>query len=795
MTKISDLSMRRRKKLGPLEKQLIATSIFLGLLFVTFCILFFTTHYYYNGLLRKNRVCHTSECIESAMTLLQTVDFKQDPCVDFYKYACGNFGTHHPLKENDLYNSWFSEKNTQLNRIILDILKKPVTSYDLKSVKDTKNFYMSCTNKSELNDMGLEPLYEILELLQLSKFVPNNETAENFNLGRTLALAQKYLSQDIFVTLSPGVSNFGFNDLWKRRRRGNVAALENLKKEGKSPNSQTIDIFTKQTKKARIKFMTDIFKKINEDLTNDLESESKNKNVTNFFFNKAVKIMDLASNLHKAVGTTYIYFNKRTDEEEEEEEDEDVDDDDDDDYNVQKNKTERISFAELDVVMRGKNDNVSLSNKIDWEEFLTVLLEKSNKTYDLYDDPLIVENLNYFKSLGKILETTTAETIQSYIWWEIVEQYAKYTTSDVRAIYYKYYQTVYGETSLLSRSQICTNLMKNTMGVALSHEMSVIKNYTLTELKVREMLNDIQGAFEEMVKTTSWLDERTKSVILDKVKGIKKEIGFSNWMTDSIKINKYYEGLDLKESEFLLNIMRVSEWEVQKAIDSLGKFKNNSNDNNFGWFLNPIQVNAYYSHVENAIVIPAGILRSPFYFRGIESLNYGAIGTILGHELTHGFDIEGKNYNKYGELEENLWSENVIDEYEKRAQCFVKQYENFTLYDNQKVNGNFTLAENIADNGGIRESYKAYQIYKGRHGQEPKLPGFENFTHEQLLFLSYANIWCETVTPQYYKSTKDSHSPQRVRVLATLQNMKEFSEAYSCSDDTYMNPLNKCIIW
>ncbi|KAK6619691.1 hypothetical protein RUM43_012448 [Polyplax serrata] len=828
MTKVRDISglteaaqnfaeAYKRHKFGILEKQLIAATIVLGILSVVFCVLFFVTGYNYNKLLR-DKVCNSNECIESAMTLLQTVDFSQDPCQDFYKFACGKFPNDHPLNENDLHNSWFIEKDSQLNGMILNILKSPILETDLKIIRETKEFYQSCINKSqfkcgntkkdkysndnsekdiflcagELNEIGLQPLYDILEMLELPKSFPTKETIQNFNLGRTLALAQRHLSQDILVSvsivkestnttsasteninvfkLSPGPNTLGMLDIWDSKRNtldlGLITKI--FRKEDKEKHtSKNTESLTKHVKNATVKFIATMIQKIKDDLDDEMNM-TQNQNSINYI-SAAQGIMNFSS----------LLPNNMEDEADEE---------------MEKNKTMRTTFSELGSFLEGENSTVPISNRIDWKEYLLVLLQNVNKTYDMENGLLLVDNLNYFRALSKVLEVTTPETIQRHIWWKIIEHFAKFTTTDIRGVYLRFYMSVYGETSLQPRSQVCTNLMKGTMAVALSYEMATLNNITKTSHKVLQMLKDIEKAFEEIVNSTSWMDEKTKSITLEKAQAVRHDIGYASWVTKPEKITEYYKGLELKKSEFLMNIIRVAEWEVGQILKTLGQPKGNSTHST-SWYINPLQVNAYYSHVDNAIIIPAGILRTPFYFRGLESLNYGAIGTILGHELTHGFDIDGKNYNKFGEQQENFWPSEIIAEYERRAKCFVNQYENYTLYEGNRLNGTFTLAENIADNGGIRESFKAYQLYAARHGQEPKLPGFENFTHEQLLFLSYANIWCEAANPKFYMLSQDSHSPQRIRVLVTLQNMKEFSEVYKCSSDSFMNPSNKCKLW
>ncbi|EDS41455.1 zinc metalloprotease [Culex quinquefasciatus] len=194
-------------------------------------------------------------------------------------------------------------------------------------------------------------------------------------------------------------------------------------------------------------------------------------------------------------------------------------------------------------------------------------------------------------------------------------------------------------------------------------------------------------------------------------------------------------------------------------------------------------------------VIPVALVQYPFYYRGLEALNYGAIGTVLGHELTHGFDSNGRFFDKFGNMR-TWWSAQTHREYETRANCLVEQYNSYSLPEGF-VNGTRTLGENIADNGGVREALRAYQAFVKRHGPEPTLPGFDDFSHEQLFFISFANLWCSTLTPARAKAllSGDAHSPGKFRVRGTVSNMPEFSEAFRCAPGTAMNPARKCRVW
>ena len=182
------------------------------------------------------------------------------------------------------------------------------------------------------------------------------------------------------------------------------------------------------------------------------------------------------------------------------------------------------------------------------------------------------------------------------------------------------------------------------------------------------------------------------------------------------------------------------------------------------------------------------------------AMNYGAIGMVIGHEITHGFDSNGRKRDKKGRMIP-WWTNETVDQFVQRADCFVRQYENFEVpelvsKDTNHLNGTKTLGENIADNGGIREAFRAYQTYLKLNGPEFKLPGLEKYTSEQLFFISYAQIWCSNVTPESLKNQilNGVHSPGRYRVRGPLSNSEDFAEHFNCPQGP-MNPPDKCVIW
>uniref|UniRef100_A0AAX7T8X1 Neprilysin n=1 Tax=Astatotilapia calliptera TaxID=8154 RepID=A0AAX7T8X1_ASTCA len=245
--------------------------------------------------------------------------------------------------------------------------------------------------------------------------------------------------------------------------------------------------------------------------------------------------------------------------------------------------------------------------------------------------------------------------------------------------------------------------------------------------------------------------------------------------------------------EYFENILQNLEYVQKKRLRKL-RVKVNKEE----WVTGAAVVNAFYSSSKNQIVFPAGILQPPFFSKGqAKSLNYGGIGMVIGHEITHGFDDNGRNYDKDGDLKD-WWTPDSTQRFLELSKCIVDQYGNFSwdLASGLHLNGNNTLGENIADNGGIRQAYQAYKNYVKQHGEEPPLPGID-LSHDQLFFLNFAQVWCGTHRPeQAVNSIKvDVHSPGKFRVLGSLQNFPEFAKAFNCNKSSYMVPDNICRVW
>jgi predicted metalloendopeptidase len=285
----------------------------------------------------------------------------------------------------------------------------------------------------------------------------------------------------------------------------------------------------------------------------------------------------------------------------------------------------------------------------------------------------------------------------------------------------------------------------------------------------------------EDIQSLDWMTPATKQQALVKLRGVTNKIGYPDKWRD-------YSSVKIVRGDAVGNGQRAAGFEVRRRLSQIGQPVDRAE-----WSMTPPTVNAYYSPVENNINFPAGILQPPFFDNRVDSaVNYGAIGSVMGHELTHGFDDQGRQFDAEGNLR-NWWTLEDAAEFEKRADCFIKEYSAFTPVDGVHLNGKLTLGENSADNGGVHLSFMA--LMKSLDGKpQPKIDGF---TPQQRFFLGYGQVWCQNVRPEAsrLRAQTDPHSPGRDRVNGVLGNMPEFRDAFACHEGQPMVHAPACRVW
>ncbi|CAB3997560.1 neprilysin-2 isoform X1 [Paramuricea clavata] len=266
---------------------------------------------------------------------------------------------------------------------------------------------------------------------------------------------------------------------------------------------------------------------------------------------------------------------------------------------------------------------------------------------------------------------------------------------------------------------------------------------------------------------------------------MKEWIGFPSFIKNPVKLNKFYENVQVNQYTVLQNTLSIFKDQVLKKINKLGKPPDNSR-----FLLPPLTVNALYNPLTNAMAILAGILQPPFYKDDrLKALNYGSLGMIVGHEMTHGFDNIGSQFDENGNARQ-WWTKKSRENFVKRATCLVEEYNKVKIF-GYKVDGKKTLSENIADNGGLKYAFKAYQKWRDIHGNEEKLPALP-FNNDQLFFIGFAQLWCAKYTKEGARNLMDvsTHCLDPVRVRVPLSNFPEFSKAFECP-----LPNNTCTLW
>ncbi|XP_064461110.1 neprilysin-1-like isoform X2 [Ornithodoros turicata] len=406
-------------------------------------------------------------------------------------------------------------------------------------------------------------------------------------------------------------------------------------------------------------------------------------------------------------------------------------------------------------------------------------------------EEVVVFAPQYLKRMSQLIDATPKRVVANYILWRFVSNRVGSLDKRFLAKQQEYFGAIYGTQSTPARWKTCTVLVNKNMGMAVGALFVHHHFNKQSKEKAEEMIRDIKSAFLEILDDVDWMDNETRQVARAKAELMSQKIGYPQYISDPEELDKEYE-VEFERDTYFENIIKNLK---HNAIKMQMKLKTGVDRTQ--WITYPAVVNAYYTRSKNFITFPAGVLQPPLYHKDFpRSVNYGGIGVIIGHEITHGFDDKGRQFDQHGNLKQ-WWKPEALERFQTKAQCMVDQYSRYLLPEvNMHVNGVNTQGENIADNGGVKQAFRAYKAHEQVSGLEPRLPGL-NLTHDQLFFLTYAQIWCGTMRPEHAVNTirTGSHSPGRFRVIGALSNSEDFARAYSCPRGSPMNPRRKCEVW
>ncbi|XP_076652047.1 neprilysin-1 [Halictus rubicundus] len=426
--------------------------------------------------------------------------------------------------------------------------------------------------------------------------------------------------------------------------------------------------------------------------------------------------------------------------------------------------------------------------QLQWKIYLQELI----KAPVTEQEPIVAYGMKYFVHMGRIIENTDRRTLHNYILWRLVMSIIPHMIDDYQQKSVEFRRILLGILSESNRWAQCVEWTNKKLGMAVG-ALFIRDNFNHESKETAlEMIHTIREAFNELLAENHWMDDETRAVAKSKADSMNERIGYPEFLKDPTELSKEYVMLNISENQFLKNVLAVLKYAAYHNLRELRKPVDKDK-----WSTDPVIVNAFYNPNKNDIVFPAGILQPLFYSQHFpKSLNYGGIGVVIGHEITHGFDDKGRQFDKDGNIMQ-WWNNATVRAFRKRAECIVRQYSNYKLHDiGLNIDGRMTQGENIADNGGLKQSFRAYRKWVSIHGEEPLLPGI-NLTHDQLFFLNYAQIWCGSMRPEdaLTKIRSSVHSPGPIRVLGPLSNSEDFARAYDCPPDSPMNPKHKCSVW
>lgn len=397
---------------------------------------------------------------------------------------------------------------------------------------------------------------------------------------------------------------------------------------------------------------------------------------------------------------------------------------------------------------------------------------------------LNVGNPDYFKQINVVVDSTPLEDWKIYMTWQMLNSSAAWLSDDFVQEDFKFQQALTGQKELPVRWKRCVNAADGYLGEALGQPYVDETFGPEGKARMLKMVDALEKALNHDITTLPWMTEETKKQALVKLAAVRNKIGYPDKWRD-------YSKLNIMRGDLLGNVLRASEFESNRQLAKIGKPVDK-----LEWGMTPPTVNAYYSGSHNEIVFPAGILQPPFFDKNMDdAVNFGGIGLVIGHELTHGFDDEGRKFDPKGNLRD-WWTQKDAKEFEERAGCVDKEYSGFVSVDDLHLNGKLTLGENTADNGGARISLMALHDLMAQTKQDPKKK-IDGYTPDQRYFLGFARVWCENTTPEILRLgvRTDPHSPGRWRVNGVVRNMPEFQKAFGCKPGQPMAPVNACRVW
>jgi putative endopeptidase len=660
---------------------------------------------------------HSSETYKLIPSLDQgLMDPAADPCLDFYKYACGNWGKLHPIPNDSPYSGQFyilDQYNRQVLRGILEKAAVPGSTRDSNTQK-IGDYYASCMDEESIQKKALAPLDPELDRI--------NSLSSKDQLPELLAHLQ-LIGVNGFLGFG---SQQDFKDATQQIAVVSQAGLGLPEKDYYLRTGEKDEEIRKQY----VQHIRNMLKLLG---SSDAQSASD-----------AQAIMRLETALAK---------------------------------------------ASLDVTSQRDPHKIyhlmpnsglqTLTPVLNWKHFYSA-------TGSPQFQEINVAEPDFFQGLNQVLADADLATIKAYLRWQLVESVPRIVLP--KALDEERFdfddRKLAGTPEQEPRWKRCVVSTDAALGEALGKAYVEQQFSASSKEKSLEMIHDVEAALGRDIEGLDWMSAETKKLAEEKLHLMANKIGYPNTWRD-------YSKLTIEGGDALGNSLRAAEFESRRQLAKIGQPVNRDE-----WGMSPPTVNAYYDPSMNDINFPAGVLQSPFFDpSAAPALDYGHIGLFMGHEITHGFDDEGRQFDGHGNLHD-WWTKEDGEKFDQKAECMVQEYGEFSVGDT-KLNGKLTLGENTADNGGLRLAYMAFLARAAQQGIDLETKTAHGYTPVQEMFLGFAQDWCAEWRPELERliATTNPHSPDRFRVNGVLVNMPEFGKAFGCKAGQSMVAAKACRVW
>uniref|UniRef100_A0A914HYQ0 Uncharacterized protein n=1 Tax=Globodera rostochiensis TaxID=31243 RepID=A0A914HYQ0_GLORO len=695
----------------------------------------------------RNSICLTPICVHTAAIILNSMNSSVDPCDDFFEYACGNWIRQHPIPDDAPSVSNFENLGQDLELALKDLLEDETellySDVNTDAVKKAKSFYQMCLNETQIMSSWRTVFDSVL--VSFGGW-PSLEASSEPNIKIRIErlygiMVAKFRADSLFkATVQPDDKNSDKHVLLIDQPALNLFARDFY--------------MLLETEDERLAYRT---------LIRDV-----------------LVLLGADPRIAERDSLEVLQFETEL-------------------ANITVSEDQRHDIAELYTKWTIREMNERFPN-FDWLLFFNTIFEdighhqqKGKSIRFGIDEPIVIYGIEFVARFDKLLPAFEPRVIQNYLSWCWFFKAMLRDLPDPFALtMFKFYRTLNLMLVQKLRWHGCVTRINSLMPMATSS--IYVKHHFDNEAKaqVEEMITLIMEAFVELLDEEDWLTAETKAFAKQKIKTMHQKIGYPDYLENLTAVNAEYERYIVSEADYYKTKFQFYDMYQRDILERIRMAVDRNR-----WVAGAALVNAFYSPNTNEIIFPAGILQPVFYSKHFpRSMNFGGIGVVIGHEITHGFDDRGRLYDQYGNIRQ-WWDNATIVKFEEKAKCIEDQYSNYILDQiSMKINGRSTKGENIADNGGLKQAYRAYKKYERFHTMPQQLPGV-NLTQDQLFFLNYAQIWCGIMNDKeaIRKLRTSEHSPGPIRVKGPLSNSIDFATAYDCPAASPMNPVRKCRVW